>query len=63
MRTEAQEIEEIARVSKFMIPFTPLFCLSRQCTKKRGQRAMEQPGQFHILLPLAYTSLDKWIIQ
>lgn len=63
MRTEAQEIKEIAKVSKFIIPFTLLLCLSRQCMKKRGQRAMERPGLFHILLPLASPSLDDWIIQ
>jgi len=36
--TEAQEIKEIARVSKFLIPFIPLFCLSRQCVVKSFSR-------------------------
>lgn len=33
MRTEVKEIKEIAKVSKFMVPFIPLFYPPRQYMK------------------------------
>lgn len=63
VRTEVHEIKEIAKVSRFMVPFTPLFCLPRQCMKSFCQEGAEGPwGKFHILLPPACISLDNWII-